>query len=80
LTLSPSDLALSAAVEAVMRDAAARAIVPRYQTLAAHEIEEKAADDAVTVADTEASASVSATVTASSAKRPRTQIRRYSTG
>ena len=54
--MSPSDLALSAAVEAVMRDAAARAIVPRYQTLAAHEIEEKAADDAVTVADTEAEA------------------------
>ena len=51
---SAADRALSAAVEAVMRDAAARAILPRYQSLSAHQIEDKAADDVVTVADTEA--------------------------
>ena len=56
MTLSAADLALSDAVEAVMRDAAARAIVPRYQTLSASQIEEKAPDDVVTVADTEAEA------------------------
>jgi len=39
-----------------MREAAERAIVPRYQALAAHEIEAKAADDAVTVADHESEA------------------------
>ena len=50
------DDALSDAVQSVMRDAAARAIVPRYQALAAHQIEEKATDDVVTVADTEAEA------------------------
>lgn len=54
MILTAADRALSAAVEAVMRDAAARAIVPRYRTLAAHQIEEKATDDVVTVADTEA--------------------------
>ena len=39
-----------------MRDAASRAILPRWQTLAAHEIQEKAANDAVTIADTESEA------------------------
>jgi fructose-1,6-bisphosphatase/inositol monophosphatase family enzyme len=46
-------------VAAVMREAAARAIMPRYQTLAAHEVNEKAADDMVTIADTEAEAILS---------------------
>ena len=44
---------LTAAVHAAMEDAANRAIRPRYQRLAAHEIIEKAADDLVTVADRE---------------------------
>lgn len=39
-----------------MREAASRAILPRYQTLATHEVSEKAADDMVTIADTEAEA------------------------
>jgi fructose-1,6-bisphosphatase/inositol monophosphatase family enzyme len=46
--------ALTRAVHQVMRDAAERAILPRYQALAAHEISAKAADDVVTIADTEA--------------------------
>ena len=46
--------ALTAGVLAVMQDAATRAILPRYQSLAAHEIDAKAADDVVTVADKEA--------------------------
>ena len=46
--------ALTAGVLAVMQDAATRAILPRYQTLAAHEIDAKAADDVVTIADKEA--------------------------
>ncbi|MEQ1494440.1 MAG: inositol monophosphatase family protein [Novosphingobium sp.] len=37
-----------------MQDAAARAILPRYQSLAAHEIDAKAANDVVTIADKEA--------------------------
>jgi fructose-1,6-bisphosphatase/inositol monophosphatase family enzyme len=37
-----------------MQDAASRAILPRYQSLAAHEIDAKAADDVVTIADKEA--------------------------
>jgi len=37
-----------------MREAAERAIVPRYQKLAAHEVTEKASDDLVTIADAEA--------------------------
>jgi fructose-1,6-bisphosphatase/inositol monophosphatase family enzyme len=45
--------ALTQAVAAVMRDAAARAIMPRYQTLTASQIKDKAADDLVTIADTE---------------------------
>jgi fructose-1,6-bisphosphatase/inositol monophosphatase family enzyme len=44
---------LTRLVEAVMREAAERVILPRYQALAAHEIEAKAANDAVTVADHE---------------------------
>ena len=45
---------LDQGVAAIMRQAAERAIRPRYQALAAHEITEKAADDFVTVADREA--------------------------
>lgn len=47
---------LDAAVAALMRQTAERAILPRYQQLLAHEILEKAANDAVTVADTESEA------------------------
>ena len=45
---------LSKAVQAVMRDAAERAILPRYQTLTADQIDAKAVDDVVTIADSEA--------------------------
>lgn len=45
---------LTGDVLAVMQDAARRAILPRYQSLAAHEIDAKAADDVVTIADKEA--------------------------
>ena len=45
--------ALTREVFAVMQVAAERAILPRYQQLAVHEVTEKAADDMVTVADTE---------------------------
>ena len=45
--------ALTRAVHAAMLEAATRAILPRYQSLAAHEIEDKAADDVVTIADHE---------------------------
>ena len=45
--------ALTRAVHEVMQDAATRAILPHYQSLAAHQIEDKAADDVVTVADHE---------------------------
>lgn len=48
--------ALTAAVHAAMREASQRAIMPRYQSLAAHEIIDKAADDVVTVADHESEA------------------------
>ena len=47
-------LGLTAGVLAVLQDAASRAVLPRYQSLAAHEIDAKAADDVVTVADKEA--------------------------
>lgn len=47
---------LTAAVHAAMREATQRAIIPRYQSLAAHEIVSKAADDVVTVADHESEA------------------------
>jgi fructose-1,6-bisphosphatase/inositol monophosphatase family enzyme len=48
--------ALTRSVHAIMRDAAERAIRPRYRVLEAHEVEAKAADDVVTVADHEAEA------------------------
>lgn len=48
--------ALTRGVHAVMREAVERAILPRYQALAAHEVISKAADDVVTVADHEAEA------------------------
>lgn len=47
---------LSEAVHDVMADAAARAIRPRYQHLAAADIIEKASDDLVTIADKESEA------------------------
>ena len=47
---------LTGAVHAIMLDAAERAILPHYQSLAAHQIEDKAADDVVTVADHESEA------------------------
>jgi len=49
-----STLSLTPAVLAVMQDAATRAVMPRYQSLESHEIDAKAADDVVTVADKEA--------------------------
>jgi fructose-1,6-bisphosphatase/inositol monophosphatase family enzyme len=45
---------LTTSVHAVMREAAERAILPRYQVLAAHEINAKSPGDVVTIADTEA--------------------------
>jgi fructose-1,6-bisphosphatase/inositol monophosphatase family enzyme len=48
--------ALTASVRGVMLDAAERAILPRYQSLAAHEVDAKASDDVVTIADTESEA------------------------
>lgn len=48
--------ALTRSVEALMRTAAETAILPRYQKLTAAEITDKAADDVVTIADTEAEA------------------------
>lgn len=48
--------ALHAAVEAIMREASERAILPHYQKLAASQIDAKAPDDVVTVADKEAEA------------------------
>lgn len=50
------DKALTDAVHALMREAAERAILPRYRKLAAEQIVAKAADDVVTVADDEAEA------------------------
>lgn len=51
-----SDVALTAGVAALLREANERAILPRWRQLAAHEIVAKAADDVVTVADGEAEA------------------------
>jgi fructose-1,6-bisphosphatase/inositol monophosphatase family enzyme len=48
--------ALTREVHKLMQAASERAILPRYQSLAAHEIDAKAADDVVTVADHEAEA------------------------
>jgi fructose-1,6-bisphosphatase/inositol monophosphatase family enzyme len=45
--------ALTRQIHALMREAAERTILPHYQSLAAHEVQAKAADDAVTVADHE---------------------------
>lgn len=56
MSLGPITPALHAAVESIMREASERAILPHYQSLAASEIDEKAADDLVTVADREAEA------------------------
>jgi len=54
---SPSAIAaFQDAVATLLRETAARVIMPRYCALAEHEIEEKAADDFVTVADREAEA------------------------
>jgi len=47
---------LTAGVVAAMREAAERAILPRYRQLASHEISAKATDDVVTVADHESEA------------------------
>jgi fructose-1,6-bisphosphatase/inositol monophosphatase family enzyme len=47
-------LTLSREVSAVLRDAAQRAVLPHYQRLESHQIDAKAADDVVTVADKEA--------------------------
>lgn len=47
---------LSASVLSVMKEAATRAILPRYRTLTASDIVNKAADDVVTVADNESEA------------------------
>lgn len=47
-------LGLTNAVLTVIEDAALRAVLPRYQSLAAHQIDAKAADDVVTIADKEA--------------------------
>lgn len=52
--------ALTSAVAAVMREAADRAILPRYQALTADEIDAKAADDVVTIADHESEAILAA--------------------
>lgn len=47
---------LTRSVEALMREAAERAILPRYQKLATDQIVNKAIDDVVTIADGEAEA------------------------
>jgi fructose-1,6-bisphosphatase/inositol monophosphatase family enzyme len=52
--------ALTRAVHELMRDAAERAIRPHYQKLTANEVEAKAADDVVTIADHEAEAILTA--------------------
>lgn len=47
---------LTVAVFAAMREASSRAILPRYQSLGKHEIDAKATDDMVTIADHESEA------------------------
>lgn len=47
---------LSRSVLSIIQQAAERAILPRYRTLAGHEVTAKAADDFVTIADHEAEA------------------------
>lgn len=46
------------AVVALMRDVAAQIVMPRFRNLAADEVEEKAADDMVTIADRESEAAL----------------------
>ena len=48
--------AFTRAVEAIMREASERAILPRYQSLSAAHIDTKAPDDVVTIADKESEA------------------------
>ncbi len=55
--MSPIDLD---AVADILREAATTAIVPRFRTLAAHEIEEKSPGELVTIADREAEAIIAA--------------------
>jgi fructose-1,6-bisphosphatase/inositol monophosphatase family enzyme len=50
---------LSTAVETLMRSVARDVVIPRYQNLAAHEIQEKTANDFVTIADKESEARLS---------------------
>lgn len=50
------DAALDRQVADLMRRTAREAILPHYQRLAQHEVSEKAADDAVTIADTQSEA------------------------
>ena len=50
---------LTREVHALMREASERAIMPRYQSLTADQIDAKAADDVVTIADHEAEAILS---------------------
>jgi fructose-1,6-bisphosphatase/inositol monophosphatase family enzyme len=47
---------LSSSVFALMRDAAERAVIPRYRSLQAHEISAKSFNDTVTIADHESEA------------------------
>ncbi len=47
---------LTSSVTAIMRRAAEVAILPRYRSLEAHHVREKAADDFVTIADSESEA------------------------
>jgi fructose-1,6-bisphosphatase/inositol monophosphatase family enzyme len=54
---SPAAIAVfHEAVAALLRETAEKVVMPRYCALAEHEIEEKAADDFVTIADREAEA------------------------
>jgi len=50
------DKTLTDAVHAAMKAATENAILPRYQSLASHEVDEKGADDVVTIADHESEA------------------------
>lgn len=54
MNMAAPSISLTRSVETIMQNAASRAILPRYQSLAAHEIDAKAADDVVTIADKEA--------------------------
>ena len=53
MTASTVPSALTDAVADLMRSVSAEVILPRYRNLASHEIEEKAKDDLVTIADKE---------------------------